>query len=69
MPGKKTTLIELELMGVNTKICHHCKEPLRLREKQKNDVPGYYLFSNGPQNIQHLFHRICKPKYIEKLRK
>lgn len=66
--GSRTTLAQLQELGINIKICAYCKRDLKLRLHQHNDVPMGYLFVNKVQGIYALLHRKCKKPYLEKKR-
>ncbi len=63
------TIAQLKAKGVDTKICHHCKDPMRLRKAYNDNIPGVLLFINKQKDIYVLLHRKCKPIYTAGLRK
>jgi len=67
--NNKTSVADLQALGINTDICAYCKLPLRMRLDQIDDIPSYYLFVNKIRNIYAILHRKCKKPFLEKKRK
>ena len=66
---RKITVRNLIQMGIDVKICAHCKKPMHLREIYYENVPAALLFVNKVLGIYVLLHRKCKKKYTARLLK